>query len=281
MKDEKTKVLSNVPVARGVWKLDLETDMECGPGQFVEVKCGQYFLRRPISVCEAKDGVLTLIYKVVGKGTDWLSRVQPGETVDVFGPLGTGFPTSRAEVPAELSARPVGKQDRGLQSGGKVNEDASCPGERKGPGHGSVLLIGGGVGVPPLVMTARKLQEQGIKVQAVLGFGSRADVFALDLFASLGIEPVIATMDGTIGTKGTVLDAIDAAGLEADLVMSCGPLPMLKAVSDRYETGYVSLESRMACGLGACMGCVVKTPDGSQLRVCKDGPVFRIGEVVL
>lgn len=281
MKDEKARVLSNTQIARDVWKMDLETEMECGPGQFVEVKCGEYFLRRPISVCEAKDGVLTLIYKVVGKGTDWLSGVKTGETVKVFGPLGTEFPTSRTEVPGELSARPVGNQECGLQSGGKENEDASCPGERKEPGQRSVLLIGGGVGVPPLVMTARKLQEQGVKVQAVLGFGSKADVFGLDLFAALGIEPVIATMDGTIGIRGTVLDAIDAAGLEAEMVMSCGPVPMLKAVSSRYENGYVSLESRMACGLGACMGCVVKTPDGSQLRVCKDGPVFPIGKVVL
>ncbi|WP_297569093.1 dihydroorotate dehydrogenase electron transfer subunit [uncultured Faecalibaculum sp.] len=260
MKDEKARVLSNVPIARDVWKLDLETDMACEPGQFVEVKCGGLFLRRPISVCEARNGVLTLIYKVVGRGTDWMSGLEQGQKVDVFGPLGTGFPPSRADSSRGISAQPVGNEEQQPES---------------------VLLIGGGVGVPPLVMTARKLQEQGIRVQAVLGFNSAVDVFGLDLFAGLGIEPVIATMDGTVGTKGTVLDAIDAAGLDADVVMSCGPLPMLRAVCARYENGYVSLESRMACGLGACMGCVVKTPDGSQLRVCKDGPVFRIGEVVL
>lgn len=260
MKDEKARVLSNVPIARDVWKLDLETDMACEPGQFVEVKCGGLFLRRPISVCEARNGVLTLIYKVVGRGTDWMSGLEQGQKVDVFGPLGTGFPTGQAGGFFETACCPVGNEEQQPES---------------------VLLIGGGVGVPPLVMTARKLQEQGIRVQAVLGFNSAVDVFGLDLFAGLGIEPVIATMDGTVGTKGTVLDAIDAAGLDADVVMSCGPLPMLRAVCARYENGYVSLESRMACGLGACMGCVVKTPDGSQLRVCKDGPVFRIGEVVL
>lgn len=241
MKNEKVTILSNVPVARDVWKMDLAMDLPAQAGQFVEVKCGEYFLRRPISICESRNGVLTLIYKVVGKGTDVLSRLQAGSTVEVFGPLGTGYP--------------------------------AC--------EGSVVLMGGGVGAPPLVKTARDLQAQGCDVQVILGFGSREDVFGLDLFVRLGITPVVATMDGSLGIQGTVLDAMKAADVQADQVMACGPIPMLKAVSEAFDRGYVSLESRMACGIGACMGCVVETVDGSLVRVCKDGPVFPIGKVVL
>lgn len=127
MKDEKARVLSNVPIARDVWKLDLETDMACEPGQFVEVKCGGLFLRRPISVCEARNGVLTLIYKVVGRGTDWMSGLEQGQKVDVFGPLGTGFPPSRADSSRGISAQPVGNEEQQPESVLLIGAVWVCP----------------------------------------------------------------------------------------------------------------------------------------------------------
>lgn len=243
--ENQAQILSNVEIAKDIWKIDLETPQaaEVKPGQFVMVELPGYFLRRPISVCDTNDGVLTMIYKVMGKGTDLMTTLKPRESLNLVGPLGQGFPV-------------VGSVD-------------------------AVLLIGGGVGTPPLVKTAKAWLEKGKKVDVVLGFNTKNDVFGLDLFAQLGIDAHIATMDGSMGTKGTVLDAIKECNIDTEFVQACGPLPMLRAVQNAYSKGYISLESRMGCGIGVCMGCVVTDNGGELLRVCKNGPVFPIGKVVL
>lgn len=239
MMEQNATILSNVKVARDVYELTLKTDIArmAQPGQFVQVDVPGCFLRRPISICDAAGDTLTLIFKVVGEGTAVMAGLQPQTTVSLLGPLGTGFP--------------VLPQD--------------------------VVLYGGGVGTPPMVLTARKYLEAGHKVQVVLGFNTKEDVFGLDKFIQAGITPVVCTMDGSAGLEGTVLEAEP----QYETALACGPLPMLKAVSDKFEHGYVSLEARMACGYGVCMGCVVKDKEGGSLRVCKDGPVFEIGKVVL
>lgn len=238
-------ILSNAEIARDVWKMELQTPQaeSVKPGQFVMVEIPGKFLRRPISVSDTNGDVLTLIYKIMGKGTDLMSTMHDGESLNLVGPLGMGFPV-------------VGTEE-------------------------AVLLIGGGVGTPPLVKTAKAWLEKGKKVDVVLGFNSAPDVFGLDEFAQLGIEAIVATMDGTMGTKGTVLDAIREKGIATEFVQACGPLPMLRAVQSAYKKGYISLESRMGCGIGVCMGCIVNDTNGETLRVCKNGPVFPIGKVVL
>ena len=184
---------------------------------------------------------MTLVYKTVGTGTAALAEVRPGTELNILGPLGHGFPVEERNV----------------------------------------MVIGGGVGVPPLLETAARYIAKGHQVTAVLGFNDAGGMILKDEFEALGCQTYIATMDGSYGTKGTVIDAINANDLKETFVLSCGPLPMLKAVSEKYTDGFVSLEARMACGMGACMGCVVKDQEGGSLRVCADGPVFAIGKVVL
>ena len=166
-----------------------------------------------------------------------------GQTLNVFGPLGHGYPIEE-------------KED-------------------------SILLIGGGVGVPPLYELAKQYRRLDKKVDVVLGFNDRGSLFYEEEFKALGCRVYVATMDGSYGTKGTVMDAIDEAGITTDFVCSCGPVPMLKAVEARYQRGYVSFESRMACGIGACMACIAKDKKEEELyhRICKEGPVFPIGKV--
>ncbi len=144
-----------------------------------------------------------------------------------------------------------------------------------------VLLIGGGVGVPPLLETAKEYKKINQKVTVVMGFNTKDDIILQKEFEQIADEVVIATMDGSFGTKGTVIDAIHEKNISTDFVLSCGPLLMLKAVTNKYTDGYISLEARMACGIGACMGCVVKDDHDESKRVCKDGPVFKIGSVQL
>lgn len=242
--EQNAKILSNVPIAKDVFKMVVETDIAplAKPGQFVEVGLEGFFLRRPISISDSDQSTITLVYKVVGKGTLAMANLSFCDSISLLGPLGQGFPVEEQE---------------------------------------KVLLVGGGVGVPPLLKTAKAYLEQDIHVDVVLGFGSACDVFYLDAFEQLGLQPIVASMDGTAGIKGTVLDAIEQSGIETDFILACGPLPMLKALSARYDKGYVSLEARMACGLGVCMGCVVQDHNGNLLRVCKDGPVFPVGKVVL
>lgn len=243
MNTDKAKILENTLIGKDVYKMTLETKLskEVSCGQFVEVEVPGYFLRRPISVCEVIEDTIILVYKVVGDGTTCMSEMKEGETLSLFGPCGTGFPVEDREV----------------------------------------LLIGGGVGVPPLLETAKQYKKKNQKITVVLGFNSEQDIILEDAFKAFTNEIYIATMDGSIGTKGTVLDAIKENDIQCSYVLSCGPLPMLKALNEKYSEGCISLEARMACGMGACMGCVVKDQEGNSLRVCKDGPVFPIGKVVL
>ena len=236
-------IKENTYLTKDILRMVLETDIaaEVQCGQFVQVQVPGYFLRRPISVCRVKDNTIVLVYKTVGDGTAAMAAMKPGDTLDLLGPLGNGFPVLDRDV----------------------------------------MLIGGGVGVPPLLETASRYRQKGYSVSCVLGFNSEADIILKEEFEELGCSVYIATMDGSRGTKGTVIDAVGANGLEPACILACGPLPMLKAAAAVAKDGYISLESRMACGFGACMGCVVKTPEGGSLRVCRDGPVFRIGEVAL
>ena len=237
-------VRSNEKISRDVYRMVLHTSIasQVQCGQFVQVQVPGFYLRRPISVSEVlDDNHLVLVYKTVGEGTAVLSQLKENESISLFGPLGTGFPV----------------KDR------------------------DVVLIGGGVGVPPLVETAKQYILNGNNVTAVLGFNTKEDAILVERLKETGTNVCIATMDGSLGTKGTVMDAIDKNGIDVPFVLACGPLPMLKAVASTYSDGYVSLEARMACGMGACMGCVVQDENGQAKRVCKDGPVFEIGKVVL
>lgn len=244
MKTELSRIIENTNIARDVYRMVLSTSIakDVQCGQFVQVEVPNYFLRRPISVSEVVDeNTLVIVYKVVGDGTKVLSQLKENEEVSLFGPCGTGFP---------------------------INDE-------------DVTLVGGGVGVPPLLETAKQYLSNNHKVNVVLGFNSKDDMILKEDFEKLGCEVTIATMDGSIGTQGTVIDAINQNNIEVNFVLACGPLPMLKAIQNTYSHGYISLESRMACGMGACMGCVVKDKEDNALRVCKDGPVFEIGKVVL
>lgn len=241
---ETCKILSNTQIAQDIWKLELETAIasDVQAGQFVMVAVPGFYLRRPISICDAKENQLTLIYKVLGAGTKAMTQFGPGQFFEVEGPLGQGCPLPEGD---------------------------------------EILLLGGGVGTPPMVLTAKQMLAAGKKVQVCLGFNTAAEVFGLDLFEQLGVPAYVATMDGSAGTKGTVLDAIARHSILTDTVFACGPLPMLKAVQKAYSKGWISLEERMGCGYGVCMGCVVPAAEGGSLRVCKDGPVFPLGKVVL
>jgi dihydroorotate dehydrogenase electron transfer subunit len=246
------RVIENRTIAEDTLLMVLKADSaalaDFDPGVFVNIRImdsDSPLLRRPISVHETdiENGILKLIYKVVGEGTRKLSEKKQGDIVDIFGPLGTGFP---------------------------IQSDAK-----------SVVLIGGGVGIPPLYELGKRLAEKGVKVTTVLGARNAEGLFCLEEFGTLG-RVVTATEDGSHGVKGFVTDAIREGKLEFDCLYACGPKPMLKALDLEFrgkKEGYLSFEERMACGIGACYGCMTKTKDGLK-RVCKDGPVFRLGEAV-
>lgn len=249
MKQEIFKILTNQQLAKDVYRMTLTGDT-CGirPGQFVNIKLDGLYLRRPISVCDCVGCVLTLIYKVVGKGTELMSKMTQCEELDVLSGLGNGYDlTKSGETP---------------------------------------LLIGGGVGVPPLYMLCRKLAEEGRHPTVVLGFNKAEEVFYPNEFAALGAEVKVATVDGSVGVKGFFTDAIAALsdeGKKFSYFYTCGPEPMLKAVYnspvlDGVE-GEFSFEERMGCGFGACMGCSCKTVTGYK-RICKDGPVLEKKEIL-
>ena len=241
-------ILSNELIAKHVWRMRLAgaEGLPIRSGQFVEIAVPGQYLRRPISVCDYAEGVLTIIYKVVGVGTDAMSQWQAGKQVDMLVGLGNGYDLSRA-------------------------------GERP-------LLIGGGVGVPPLYMLARVLREQGKPVRVILGFNTKDEVFYEEEFRALGCAVEVTTVDGSYGTKGFVTEAGLDEGLSnpcSTYYYACGPLPMLKAVIGHWgEQGEVSMEERMGCGFGACMGCSIQTKEGTK-RVCKDGPVFSAATLAL
>ena len=237
-------VTKNEALTPLIYEMHLAGDVSCvtRAGQFVEIALDGLYLRRPISICNYEDGELTLIYKVVGKGTDLMSQMAEGTQLDVLTGLGNGF-----------------------------NIDHECE---------KPLLVGGGVGVPPLYRLTRDLIARGKEVTVVLGFNTESEIFYAEKFEELGAKVIIATADGSVGVKGFVTNAIAESGIEADYFYSCGPLPMLKALCQSLEIdGEVSLEERMGCGFGICMGCSIQTTKGAK-RVCKEGPVFKKEEVI-
>ncbi len=240
MRDITFEISENVPLTANVRRMRLYGDTAdiTRAGQFVNVRLDGFYLRRPISVCDAENGVLTLIYKCVGAGTERMSRMRTGERLNVLTGLGNGY-------------------------------DISLSGRRP-------LLLGGGVGVPPLYLLAKKLLAEGKDVSAVIGFNTAAEVFYEKEFASLGCSVTVTTADGSYGTKGFVTDALPE---DATYFYACGPMPMLKAVYAKTDiSGEFSLEERMGCGFGVCVGCTCKTVTGGK-RICKDGPVFKKEEL--
>ena len=241
MKQGLFKIVENMALTENVYKMILRGDVSeiTAPGQFVNIRLEGLYLRRPISVCDVSEDTLTIIYKVVGKGTKQMSEMCSGE-LDVLTGLGNGY-------------------------------DLTVSGERP-------VLLGGGVGVPPMYLLARRLIEQGKQVQVILGFNTKNEVFYEEQFKALGALVTVTTVDGSYGVKGFVTDALK--NMEYTYFYTCGPEPMLKAVYGASVTsGQMSFEKRMGCGFGACMGCSCKTITGYK-RICKEGPVMRKEEII-
>ena len=241
MKQSIFTIVSNVALTETVYKMVLSGDTSAvtNCGQFVNLRLPEKYLRRPISVCDYDETTLTLIYKVVGSGTEIMSTLPVGTQLDVLTGLGNGY-------------------------------DTSLSGDRP-------VLVGGGVGVPPMFNLCKKLVAEGKHPQVVLGFNMASEIFLAEEFKALGVDVHIATADGSVGTKGFVTDVIK--NLEYTYFYACGPMPMFKAMEACLTTsGQYSFEERMGCGFGACMGCTIQTRSGYK-RVCKDGPVFWREEV--
>ena len=236
------EIVSNVQLTKTVYKMVIAGDTSAitAPGQFVNLKLNGLFLRRPISICDYDDKTITLIYKVVGEGTEQMATMKAGEQVDVLVGLGNGYSID------------------------KCGDNA--------------LLIGGGVGVPPLFNLCKKLLAAGKTVTVVLGFNTAEEIFLEDDFKVLGATVKVATADGSYGVKGFVTDAMK--DVRYDYFFTCGPMPMFKAIEATATTsGQYSFEERMGCGFGACMGCSCKTKYGNK-RICKDGPVLEREEII-
>ena len=234
-------VIENVNIASKTYKMTLAGDFTNikSPGQFVNIKLDGFFLRRPISVCDYDRDSLTIVYKTVGGGTEKMSLLEKGTELDILTGLGNGFST--------------------FNSG-----DAP-------------LLIGGGVGLPPMFALAKKLVSENKTPRVIAGFNTAVEVFMKDEFDALGIPCDVATADGTYGHKGLVTDLMD---VDYSYFYACGPLPMLKAVCKfSVADGELSLEERMGCGFGICMGCSIETARGPK-RICTDGPVFRKEDLI-
>lgn len=241
MKQGIFKISQNEKLVENVYKMVLVGDTSdiTACGQFINIQLDGLYLRRPISVCDCDDTSVTIIYKVVGKGTEQMSKMAVGETVDVLTGLGNGY-------------------------------DLSLSGDKP-------LLLGGGVGVPPLYMLAKELKKQGKEVSVILGFNTASDVFYENEFKALGCDVTVTTVDGSYGVKGFVTNAYPD---EYTYFYTCGPEPMLKAIYKTAKTsGQMSFEERMGCGFGACMGCSCKTITGYK-RICKDGPVMQKEEIL-
>ncbi len=241
MKQSLFTVKENRPLTDTVYQMTLlgDTGAITAPGQFINIKLDGFFLRRPISVYDWDDTSVTIVYKVVGAGTKAMANYTAGDTLDILTGLGNGYDLSKA-------------------------------GERP-------LLVGGGVGVPPLYGAAKRLRAMGKEVYAVLGFNTQDEVFALDAFEKLGVHTAVTTTDGSMGTRGFVTAAMPK---DCSYVYTCGPEPMLKAVyAATTVSGQYSFEERMGCGFGACMGCSCKTVTGYK-RICKDGPVLEKEEIL-
>lgn len=260
MKMEDCTVEENVQIAKDTYKMKIKGNFvkECRtPGQFVNIRIGdgrEHVLRRPISISEIDRGenLVTIIYRIVGEGTKFMANIKKGNEIDIMGPLGRGYDV--------LSLK-------------------------KGQ---TALLVGGGIGVPPLYELAKQFNQRGIKTITILGFNSKDEVFYEDEFKKFS-ETYVSTVDGSVGTKGFVTDVIKTLQKENNLVFdkyySCGPAPMLKALVNTVgEDGYISLENRMACGIGACYACVCKKKDKKKdayTRVCYDGPVYLASDIVI
>lgn len=241
MKQVDLQIIDNKPLTDSVFQMKLQGDVSdiTAPGQFVNILLDGLFLRRPISVCDLNGDILTIVYKVVGKGTARMSQMKQG-TLNVLTGLGNGY-------------------------------DLALSGERP-------VLLGGGVGVPPMYLLAKELISQGKHVQVILGFNTASELFYEKEFRDLGAETVVTTVDGSYGIKGFVTDALK--NMNYTYFYTCGPEPMLKAVYKASVTsGQMSFEQRMGCGFGACMGCSCKTLTGFK-RICKEGPVMKKEEIL-
>ena len=236
------RVVSNEALTPLIYRMVLEGDTSalCATGQFVNLKIDGLYLRRPISVCDWDETTITLIYKVVGKGTEIMAQAKPGQTYDVLTGLGNGYNTAK--------------------SGNKP------------------LLLGGGVGIPPLYALCKKLIAEGKTPTVILGFNKQDEIFLAEEFRALGVNVIICTADGSVGVKGFVTDAMK--DVDYDYFYTCGPMPMFKAIEAVAATsGQYSFEERMGCGFGACMGCSCKTKYGNK-RICRDGPVLEREEII-
>lgn len=241
MKQSLFQIVSNEALTDSVYKMILSGDTSAitAPGQFVNIQLTGKFLRRPISVCDYDESTLTIIYKVVGAGTEQMSAMKPGEMLDILTGLGNGY-------------------------------DLNLAGDRP-------VLLGGGVGVPPMYNLAKKLIAMGKEVSVILGFNTASEIFCEQEFKALGCKTYVTTVDGSYGKKGFVTDALPE---NYTYFYTCGPEPMLKAVYRATTTsGQMSFEERMGCGFGACMGCSCKTLTGYK-RICKDGPVMKKEEIL-
>ena len=242
MKDVSLRLEKNIEIAKNTYLWELSGDISdiTASGQFVNIKLDGFFLRRPISVCDAESDRLTIIFKVVGHGTEMMAKASVGEEFSVLTGLGNGY-------------------------------DLTKSGDNP-------LLIGGGAGVPPMYMLCKQLIREGKCPTVILGFNTAAEVFYKDEFEALGAKVLIATADGSVGIKGFVTNAME--GVDYSYFYTCGPEPMLKAVYNASTTsGQMSFEERMGCGFGACMGCSCKTLTGYK-RICKEGPVMEKEEIL-
>ncbi len=241
MKQELLKILSNNQVGKDTYQMKLEAEEEFHslPGQFCEIALPGFYLRRPLSIFDQEKSTITFLYKILGEGTKVLSQMKEGESLDVLLNLGNGFTLEKSSSP---------------------------------------LLIGGGIGVAPLYLLAKELKKQNKEVKFLLGFKNKEEALLVDEFKKLG-EVYLTSDDGTIGEKGNPVSYLSNHNLDFDYFYACGPLVMLKYISQTPFHGEVSLEARMGCGFGACMGCSIKTTEGFK-RVCKEGPVFKKEEVI-
>lgn len=236
------EIKSNTQLTDSIYEMVLigDTSSITAPGQFINIKLDGFYLRRPISICDYNDRTITIIYKVVGNGTDLMSKMMSGDKLDVLCGLGNGFDVSKS------SEKPV--------------------------------LIGGGVGVPPMYNLCKELIADGKKVTVILGFNKKDEIFYEDEFKKLGADVKVTTVDGSYGIKGFVTDALKET--DYTYFFTCGPMPMFKAIEATATTsGQYSFEERMGCGFGACMGCSCKTKYGNK-RICKDGPVLEREEII-
>ena len=236
------EILENKALTKDIYKMILagETSHITAPGQFINIQLDGFYLRRPISICDYDDKTITIIYKVVGQGTEVMAKLATGEKLDVLCGLGNGFDAL------------------------KCSEKA--------------VLIGGGVGVPPMYNLCKKLIAEGKAVSVILGFNTKDEIFYEKEFKELGAKVFVSTVDGSYGTKGFVTDVLK--DIEYDYFYTCGPMPMFRAIEKIAATsGQYSFEERMGCGFGACMGCSCKTKYGYK-RICRDGPVLEREEII-